>query len=579
MQKQTKHTKGEKKMILDSEYFKDNKANYACVMFSTISASTNKVRLCIELSVVVYDCDYNILEEYNSKIAIPDEVESFETREKYAHIYPDEIKNATNIPSQVQVLIDLTVLLDNYQVENIFTWNSLEIKDYYRFPEDILAHNLNKLSRVISFDGMVRNRVLNHANHFDTIRIGLGKCLEFYNIVEDKTYYTSSQRSVHMLGSIICAYATNQKINHDRLDQYIISIQHHKSKEAEIEYEDIGFYELELYMDKKSIKKAVNIAGHEVNSGAFLRRLEIAYFSKEHRDLLGPYYSAMRCARLQILGHNISEKIMKDFGVHPTFLIEKEIPKCIFDKAKNIAKENLTENIYNKKLLLITRNERQYKLLKQCYRTFQGEHVNKYASLNQFKKIKMSHKSQNAIRAENDGLYILRGITDDKLSQLGFGFGTDFFRWLCRDYVKPKEYHHVGTENSGKRMNIEGYYNDETIKYVVDNYDLPFMYQIFNKEIDIYGALNEKNITFCLVEAISSIVGIENRMPVKVYCVRQNNTFWFSKCKYLKMKDNNIRVLKEWNYPNSEYRNPNTRKVIRMLLSRKKQKIVRNIIK
>jgi hypothetical protein len=76
-------------------------------------------------------------------------------------------------------------------------------------------------------------------------------------------------------------------------------------------------------------------------------------------------------------------------------------------------------------------------------------------------------------------------------------------------------------------------------------FDPEFLYKLYTKEIDLMQALVKKQITLCLVDAISTIIGLEKGDPVKIYCIRQNNSFWYSKQKYLKMKDNNIRILTE----------------------------------
>lgn len=276
------------------------------------------------------------------------------------------------------------------------------------------------------------------------------------------------------------------------------------------------------------------------------------------------------------MGHKDSEKIMQYAQYYPTFIVEKVISKEILNKAKKLAKDSFDEAIYKKRLKKITDDDKQQRILMQCYHTFHDEDKKNIIVWRENNNVNLSYdfKSVSATISEKQGLFSLQQLDEVKLKKYAFNYHIDFFKWLCDiNYIAPKEIHHVGPN-----ARSTGYYDDGTITYVVEHYDLDFLHRIFTKEIDFLQALDEKNITFCFVEANRELVGLKTGNPVKVCCVRQKNTFWFSKQKYIKMKDNNIRILTEWKYPEKEFSNVNYKKVIKMLLSRKKIKIVRNMI-
>lgn len=230
-----------------------------------------------------------------------------------------------------------------------------------------------------------------------------------------------------------------------------------------------------------------------------------------------------------------------------------------------------------KKLLDI--NERQYLLLQQCYTAFINLNNTSMIKSRQSNFDTDSKKSVNALLAEKSGLYTLREIANSHLSELGFIYEPDFFAYLANKYyIKPKELHHCVNPDTGK-ISVTPFYCDSTITYVVEHYDLPFLFRLYKNEINLSSALHEKNITFCLVETTSEIVGIDKGTFVKVYCIRQKDIFWFSKTKYIKKKGNNLHVVKEWEDQNNEFINKNSKKIIRMLLSRKKLKLVKKNIK
>jgi hypothetical protein len=346
-----------------------------------------------------------------------------------------------------------------------------------------------------------------------------------------------------------------------------------------IESNDIvGFYELEPFFSKKKIIKVINVAGCSRNTLDFARNLSNAHFTEDEIKLLIPYHRTMRCKRLAQLGHQKSEKIMQSSG-NPISLICKEIPELIFEEAKKLAKRSYNEKRYLENLRKLVKDERQFKLLQQCYNEFNKTQTtykmaNKGTGLDAINPL-----SINAIDAVNRGLYSLQDISTERLISLGFLYEKDFFAFLSQEnYVIAKELHHCFNPVTG-RINIVPFFSDNTVTFVVDHYDLPFLYRLYKKDISMREALREKEISFCLVEAISEIVGIVNGPPVKVYCVRQKNVYWFSKEKYIRKKDSNLRMLIEWDAPNTEFHNKNVKKIVRMLLSRRKQKLVKKSFK
>lgn len=345
-----------------------------------------------------------------------------------------------------------------------------------------------------------------------------------------------------------------------------------------IEENDVGYYELEPYLSKKKIKKIINIAGCSKNTVDFTENLINAHFTGEEIQLLIPYYKSMRCKHLKQLGHQKAEKIMQS-ARHPMTLISKEIAAPLIEEAKNLAKRSYNEKRYKENLKKLVKDERQYMIFQQCYDVFNNNQAAYEISRKTIGLSVENPKSINAIDAENRGLFTLQDISTHQLLSLGFHYETNFFAFLSQEnYVVAKELHHCFNPATGK-INIVPFFTDSTVTYIVEHYDLPFLYRLYKKEISIQDALKEKHITFCWIEALSEIVGIENGPPVKVYCVRQNNVFWFSKAKYIKKGDNNLRIMKEWDAPNTEYHNQNTKKIIKMLLSRNKQKLIKNNLK
>lgn len=178
-------------------------------------------------------------------------------------------------------------------------------------------------------------------------------------------------------------------------------------------------------------------------------------------------------------------------------------------------------------------------------------------------------KSPNAIRAENQGLFVKEDIKEEVLQQLGFAYPKIFFQWLCeKGYIKPMEYHHKGFTKDGRGLKIAAYYSLLSITYAVEHFDLDFLYRLYMGTLSYNDALKEKDIRFCRVKSVSELVGIAHKAPVVADCVKQKKTIWFSKRKYIKMHHDRIQILAEWDIRPNDFKNPNTRKIIRMLFSR-----------
>lgn len=178
-------------------------------------------------------------------------------------------------------------------------------------------------------------------------------------------------------------------------------------------------------------------------------------------------------------------------------------------------------------------------------------------------------KSPNALLAEKRGLFVKEDITEDVLCQQGFCYSRDFFQWLCtKGYMKPKEYHHSGFVKNGKGVRIAAYYDLAGVAYIAEHLDMDFLHRIYMGELTYDSALRERGICFCRVRAVSELVGVAGKDPITADCIRQGSSIWFSKEKYIRKNNDKIKILAEWDTQPNDFKNPNTRKIIRMLFSR-----------
>ncbi|MFA9466432.1 MAG: hypothetical protein ACERKN_19390 [Velocimicrobium sp.] len=539
-----------------------NIGNYACIMLNGIYHSENEMILLSEVNVTIYDKNHHKIYEYKKVLDIPS---NYNDRHRKNII--------TSLTVQKDILNEINKLLETYSVIEVYTWNTDKLEKYINFLSDINEDQLAYLMFIKSLKDILEDNLIGCGVAQCNMYFGMYKWMEVYNI-EKIDECGNVNKVIYQLSHLVRAYLTNQHIDMNRYNSIINA---HISEENEyLNKIDLGFYELEFYMNRRLLQKAINIAGSTGNIKDFRKNLIQGKFNDEQCYLLQQYYAVMRHKYLKSIGHKDDEKIMQYANYYPLSIVEKVIPKQILEKAKKIAKDSFDEAIYKKRLKKVFNDDMHQRILMQCYNSFRVEDNKKILISRQNNKVNRNHdfKSNNAIIAENNGLFTLQHLDDDRLKKYGFNYRLDFFRWLCsNNYIAPKEIHHVGP-----KARSTGYYDNSTITYVVEHYDLEFLYRIFSKEIDYMQALDEKNISFCYVEANRELVGLRSGDPVKVYCVRQKNKFWFSKQKYIKLNGNNIRILSECKYPDKEFSNVNYQKVIKMLLSRKKIKLIRDLI-
>ncbi len=564
-------------MTLDLTNKLDLKENYACIAFSCINLSDSTRILC-EVHASIYDnCDKKIA-EFNTLVNNMDCIESSDYNLICDKVNCDE-SDIRQSPVQNHVMKELTGVLNQFCVDTLIIWD-FSILDSKNLQKDIVESNLNCSRIIISLKFLLNEKIKYLSEDVPEIGICMKRWIKLLNINVSEvlgdleTTATAARKSEVILFSILQALSSNRKIDYKEWQSYLIENKERKEKAEKIDSEDIGYYELEAYINKKKIKKAINIAGGSKNKIEYVDKLTKAHFSEKEVKLLIPYYKTMRCKVLAKLGFQVSVKKIKN-AEHPMTVISKEIAPPLLEEAKKLARQTYSEKQYKEKLKKLVKDEKQYKILQQCYETFNKTTAN---GTKKGAKIGLStdnNKSENAREAEIRGLFTAQDVSANRLSKLGFHYEPDFFRFLSKEnYIIAKEMHHIINPTTGK-ITIEPFYCDSTVTYILEYYDLPFLYRLYRKEINIMDALKEKKITFCLVEAVSQIVGINNGIPVKVYCVRQENVFWFSKTKYLKMENGNIRILMEWDSRNKEFHNKNAKKIVKMLVSRKKQKMTK----
>lgn len=539
-----------------------NIGNYACIMLNGTYLNRNEMYLLSEVNIMIFDKNHHKICECKKVFDIP------------ANLNDRHRNNIMNsLPVQKNILTEINKLLETYSAVEVYTWDTHNLEKFINFLSDINEDQLAYLMFIKSLKDILEHNLIGCGVAQCIMYFGMNKWMKVYNI-EKIDKYNNVNKEIYQLSHLVRAYLTNQHIDMNRYNSIIDT---HISKEKQHLNEiDLGFYELELFMDRRLLKKAINIAGMTGNIKEFRKNLIQGRFNDEQCHLLQQYYQVMRHKYFKIRGHKDTEKIMQYAKYYPLSIVEKVIPKEILEKAKKIAKDSYDEAIYKKSIKEIINDDKQQRILMPCYNSFCNKDNKKIPKSRQKNKDKLTHdfKSNNAIIAENSGLFTLQHLDDDRLKKYGFNYGLDFFKWLCSvNYIVPKEIHHVGPEARSTR-----YYADSTITYVVEHYDLEFLYRIFSKEIDYIQALDEKCISFCYVEANRELVGFRSGDPVRVYCVRQKNTFWFSKQKYIKLKGSNINILSEWRYPEEEFNNVNYQKIIKMLLSRKKKKLIRSLI-
>lgn len=85
--------------------------------------------------------------------------------------------------------------------------------------------------------------------------------------------------------------------------------------------------------------------------------------------------------------------------------------------------------------------------------------------------------SKNALSAHERGEFPISKVNARLLSENGFDYSVEFFKWLCKKgYVKPLGFHHTG---AAARMTK--FYSLSTVRFVVEKYNLDILYKMYLK--------------------------------------------------------------------------------------------------
>lgn len=173
--------------------------------------------------------------------------------------------------------------------------------------------------------------------------------------------------------------------------------------------------------------------------------------------------------------------------------------------------------------------------------------------------------SINAKKAREKGLLPASYWTSDVLKQHGFNYPVSFFRWLCkRQYITAKEYHHTGCA-----FKCTGYYQESTISYVVQRYDLDLLYEIYTGKIDKNEAKKKKKITYVKVKTTDRILGLKGLNTVTLNCVRYSNIIWYSKNKFIHEDSKDCTIIAEYDERPFGFENKNIFRLVQFLLTYK----------
>lgn len=176
--------------------------------------------------------------------------------------------------------------------------------------------------------------------------------------------------------------------------------------------------------------------------------------------------------------------------------------------------------------------------------------------------------SVNAQKARDNGMLPMSYFNSNILKENGFQYPVDFFKWLCKkQYIYPKEWHHTSVSFKSTK-----YYDKTSITYVVQKYNLELLYNIYCNKITKEEAKAIRGITYVKIKTTDRILGLNGANIITLSCVKCDNILWFAKGKYLNINESSMPYIlqEEWKKrPSSNFNNPNTSKIVNVLLKYK----------
>lgn len=180
--------------------------------------------------------------------------------------------------------------------------------------------------------------------------------------------------------------------------------------------------------------------------------------------------------------------------------------------------------------------------------------------------------SENALKAHEEGLFVKSGVTAKFLKKHNFKYSVNFFKWLVdKKYIKPVAFHHTSVG-----CNMTKFYSPKVITFMNDNFNLDILYRLYLKKTtkeDIKRMLNIKYVRLILSYELNN-----QYVELKYDCISCNEKIYWDKNTEIISTSDNVRIIEEFLERPNNWNNPNTKIIIKTLMTYKNPDIINRIV-
>lgn len=172
--------------------------------------------------------------------------------------------------------------------------------------------------------------------------------------------------------------------------------------------------------------------------------------------------------------------------------------------------------------------------------------------------------SENAFKAHQEGLFVKSEVTAQFLKKYNFKYSVNFFKWLInKKYIKPVGYHHTSVGH-----NMTRFYSPKVINFMNYYFNLDILYNLYLKKTTKEEII--KQILRIKYVRLAFLVEIGNQYAEYTFdCISCNGKLYWDKSTIIINTSDIVRIIEESSEKPNDWNNPNTKIIIKTLLTYK----------
>ena len=147
------------------------------------------------------------------------------------------------------------------------------------------------------------------------------------------------------------------------------------------------------------------------------------------------------------------------------------------------------------------------------------------------------------------------------LTENGFSYSIDFFKWLCKNgYILPSERHHTSAS-----FRMTAFYSTKAIKFAAHGLRLDNLFDLYKGSHTMASLIAQEKISYVRIRVPCSYFGLKRGKDVVLDCVNFNALIVYSDSTII--NPNSKEIVEEFDSVPVDWNNTYTDKILHKILT------------